>query len=48
MDRSGLFCVDNRWLNAVTQKDSDPLPRIDDAVDDLTGCRWLSLLDLDL
>ncbi|RVE60508.1 hypothetical protein OJAV_G00181480 [Oryzias javanicus] len=39
-------CVDYRRLNAVTRKDSYPLPRIDDALDYVTGSCWFSSLDL--
>uniref|UniRef100_A0A3P9JWP4 ribonuclease H n=1 Tax=Oryzias latipes TaxID=8090 RepID=A0A3P9JWP4_ORYLA len=39
-------CVDYRRLNAVTHKDSYPLPRIDDALDYVTGSCWFSSLDL--
>jgi len=31
------FCIDFRKLNAVTKKDSYPLPRIDDIFDQLSG-----------
>jgi len=31
------FCIDFRKLNAVTKKDSYPLPRIDDIFDQLLG-----------
>jgi len=31
------FCVDFRKLNAVTEKDFYPLPRIDDLLDRLSG-----------
>jgi len=40
------LCVDYRKLNAVTKKDSYPLPRIDDILDQLSGNSWFSTLDL--
>jgi len=40
------FCVDYRKLNACTVKDSFPLPRIDDILDQLSGNNWFSILDL--
>lgn len=40
------FCVDYRKLNAVTHKDSYPLPRIDDILDQLAGNVWFTTLDL--
>ncbi|KAJ8404027.1 hypothetical protein AAFF_G00343770 [Aldrovandia affinis] len=45
-DNSWRFCVDYRRLNAVTRKDSYPLPRIDDALDHISGSRWFSSLNL--
>jgi hypothetical protein len=40
------FCIDFRKLNAVTVKDSYPLPRIDDTVDALGGAAYFTTLDL--
>ena len=45
-DRSLLFCVDFRQLNAATLKDSHPIPRIDDLLDALHGAHWFSTFDL--
>lgn len=45
-DGTWRFCVDYRRLNAVTCKDSYLLPRIDDALDYISGSSWFSSLDL--
>ncbi|GBM32431.1 Retrovirus-related Pol polyprotein from transposon 297 [Araneus ventricosus] len=45
-DRSIRFCVDYRKLNAITKKDSYPLPRIDETLDALSGSQWFTTLDL--
>lgn len=38
--------MDYQKLNEVTVKDSYPLPRIDDILDQLSGNSWFSTLDL--
>lgn len=45
-DGTTRFCVDYRKLNDVTVKDAYPLPRIDDSIDQLSGVKWFSTLDL--
>lgn len=44
-DGSTRCCVDYRGLNAVTTKDSYPLPRVDDTLDALTRAQWFFTLD---
>ena len=45
-DGGTRFCIDYRKLNAVTKKDTHPLPRIDDLLDQLGKARYFSTLDL--
>ena len=45
-DGSLRYCIDYRKLNAVTKKDSYPLPRIDESLDALGKAKFFSTLDL--
>ncbi|KAA3678571.1 uncharacterized protein DEA37_0003326 [Paragonimus westermani] len=45
-DDSLRLCVDYRLLNAITKRDSFPLPRIDTTLDALHDTRWFSTSDL--
>ena len=45
-DGSPRFCVDFRKFNNVTVKDAYPLPNAEDLIDELSGSRWFSTLDL--
>src|SRR5688500_988921 len=40
------YCIDYRKLNRITKKDSHPLPRIDDILDQIQGSGWFSTIDL--
>lgn len=44
-DGSIRFCVDSRKLNSVTIRDSYPLPRIQDILDNLRGAKYMTSLD---
>jgi hypothetical protein len=45
-DGSLRMCVDYRMLNKITVKNKHPLPRIDELLDQLSGARYFSKLDL--
>ena len=45
-DQSLRYCIDYRRLNDVTQKDSYPLPNIQDCLDSLDGAKYFSSMDL--
>ncbi|GBG86952.1 hypothetical protein CBR_g44405 [Chara braunii] len=40
------MCIDYRGLNAIIAKNREPLPRIDDLLDRVQGCRYFSKIDL--
>ena len=41
------FCVDLRKVNAISQKDNYPLPRIDEMADALAGSEFFSIFDVE-
>ena len=45
-DKTFRFCVDYRALNAVTVRDSHPIPRQDDSIDALSSSTYFSVMDL--
>ena len=45
-NRKLQFCVDFRKLNSTTKKDTYPLPRIDEILDNLGNAKWFTSLDL--
>ncbi|GBG81923.1 hypothetical protein CBR_g34105 [Chara braunii] len=40
------MCTDYRGLNAITVKDAEPLPRINDLLDCVQGCKYFTKIDL--
>jgi hypothetical protein len=45
-DGSLRLCIDYRALNEDTRKDAYPLPRVDDALDELRDANFYTHLDL--
>lgn len=47
-DGSYRFCVDYRYLSALTIKSKFPIPLFDQLMDELSKARWFSTLDFNL
>jgi hypothetical protein len=45
-DGTWRFCQDYRGLNAITQRSGEPLPHVDQLVDETRGARLFTKLDL--
>lgn len=46
-DESLRFCIDYRWPNAISIRDTYPIPGMQYTVDSLGEATWISTLDAD-
>jgi hypothetical protein len=45
-DNTWRFCVDYKKMNSITIKNKFPLPIIDEFLDEITGAKYFSTIDL--
>lgn len=44
-DEGIRFCVDHRQMNRITKADAYTMPRLDQAIDELSGTKWIMASD---
>ncbi len=45
-DGSVRYCIDFRAVNSLCVKDAFPIPNLDECLDTLSGCKYMSTLDM--